>query len=414
MLVLQTAYCLWWAPVVRHARYGYWVYPGDIWGTFRSAQFIGWGDLGGIYSASTALVTFPGILLLFAPVAMLCGALGLTESFPMVLPYPTAWMVLGPYEICISCSAIFACDALAERLGVGRARRALLCVVEGVVLWNVSVFWGHPEDALGIALAVYALVLAFDNRWSGAGWLFGAATATQPLVLLMLPVLLAMAGRQRVVSFVTRASVPALALLATPVIAQFHATAHALLAQPNYPNMDHVTPWTSLAPHLGGSGKGLTVAAGPGRVAAMIFACLLGWRARRWRHNPDLLVVAVALALASRCLTESVMVAYYAWPALAVALVTAAKRRWEWALAAAVAAIVVTVCSDSRLGEWPWWGIVNGGLVLVLLAGMPSRVGGPVPITLNAAGPEPVGRIPRFIEETSTASRTTEYPRVAG
>ena len=41
--------------------------------------------------------------------------------------------------------------------------------------------WGHPEDAVAVGFALYALVFALDGRWTGAGWLFGAALATQPL-----------------------------------------------------------------------------------------------------------------------------------------------------------------------------------------------------------------------------------------
>jgi hypothetical protein len=321
---------------------------------------------------------------------------------------------LGPYETLISCSAIFACDALAERLGVGRARRAWLCVAEAVVLWNVAVMWGHPEDALAVAVAIYALVFALDGRWTGAGWLFGLATATQPLVLLMLPVLLAMVGRKRSVAFLTRAALPAVVLLATPLIAEFHTTTHALIAQPNYPRIDHVTPWTSLAPRLGGSGKGVMVAAGPGRVVAMVLACVLGWRARRWRERPEVLVAAAAAALGLRCLTESVMVAYYAWPVLAIALVVAARRSSMRMSVAVCAAIVVTVCGDTRLGEWAWWGVVNGGLVLVVLAGMPSRVRRGVPITVDAVGTDSLTVLHPFIEERGAVARTTERPRAAG
>src|SRR5579862_8197531 len=79
-LAMGMVYCFLWAPVVRHTHV--WVVPWDIWGAFRSAQFIGWGDLGNIYGAGTGLVTFPGILLLFAPVAVLTGAFGMTASFP--------------------------------------------------------------------------------------------------------------------------------------------------------------------------------------------------------------------------------------------------------------------------------------------------------------------------------------------
>ena len=166
---------------------------------------IGWGALGNVYGAGTRLITFPGIPLLLSPLALITGALGMSESFPFVLAHPSAWLVLGPYEILISSSALFACDALAERLGVPRGRRAALCLAEGAFLFNVSVCWGHPEDALALALALYALVFAFDGRWTGAGWLFGAAVATQPLVLLMLPVLLALAGRSRVTGLLARA-----------------------------------------------------------------------------------------------------------------------------------------------------------------------------------------------------------------
>lgn len=75
--VTGMAYSLLWPPVVRHdvvrysshplfhtalsrylerihpvAHYWYWVTPGDIWGTLRASQTIGWGYLGGhIFSA---------------------------------------------------------------------------------------------------------------------------------------------------------------------------------------------------------------------------------------------------------------------------------------------------------------------------------------------------------------------------
>jgi hypothetical protein len=245
-VVTGMAYSLWWAPVVRH--HSYWLNPGDLWSTYRAAHYVGWGDLGGVYGAGTALVTFPGILLVLAPVAMVTGAIGMSESFPKFLIHPSAWLVLGPYELILGTVALFACDALAERLGVSRGRRAVLCVAEAAVLWNVLVIWGHPEDAVAVGLAIYALVLALNGRWTGAGWLFGAAMATQPLVFLMFPVILALGGRRQMLGFATRSLAPAAALILTPLISQFHATAHALLDQPNYPGIDHPTPWTALAP----------------------------------------------------------------------------------------------------------------------------------------------------------------------
>lgn len=269
-----------------------------------------------------------------------------------------------------------------------------MCVAEGIVLWNISVIWGHPEDAVAVALAIYALVLALDGRWSGAGWLFGAAVATQPVVVLMLPVVLALAGKSRIFPLLMRASLPSVLLLATPLAAEFHATFRALVDQPNFPNIDHRTPWTSFAPRLGGSGERLSVAAGPGRVVAIVLACVTGWAARRWRNRPDMIVLAMAFTLALRCFTESVMVSFYVWPVLAVGLVVVVRAAtWRWVIGIA-AAVVVTVCSDSRLGEWAWWGIVNGGIAVLLWTGNPSRLQRPLPISTSVADVAPVGDRP--------------------
>jgi hypothetical protein len=375
---LGMAYSLFWEPVVRHHQY--WLQSGDLWSTYRTAHYVGWGDLGGVYSAGTALVTFPGILLLLAPVAMLTGALGLSEAFPKFIAHPTAWLALDPYVLLISSVALFACDALAQRLGVSRVRRGVLCVVEAGVLWNLSVIWGHPEDAVAVGLALYALVFALDGRWTGAGWLFGAALATQPLVLLMFPVLVALAGRRQVIGLSVRGVLPAVALVVTPLVSQFQATTHALLDQPNYPHLDHATPWTALAPVLGGKGIYFSVAAGPGRVIALILACCLGWWARRWRERPDLIVWAAATALALRCFTESVMVAFYVWPALAVGLVVAARLGRGRLAAAGAVALFTTVAAQWHLGELPWWAIVTAGIAAVLALGVrpgsqPARAG---------------------------------------
>ena len=59
-------------PVVHHTQI--WIIPGDIWSTFRAAHWVGWGNIGGIYGSDTQLVTFPGIAVLLAPVAMISGA----------------------------------------------------------------------------------------------------------------------------------------------------------------------------------------------------------------------------------------------------------------------------------------------------------------------------------------------------
>lgn len=378
----------------------YWTVPGDIWSEYRSAHYIGWGDFGGVYAAGTGLVTFPGVLFLLAPVAMMTGALGLTESFPYPVPHPTAWLVLGPYEILLSSTALFACDALAERIGVSRRRRFWLCAVEAVALWNVDVVWGHPEDALATALAVFALLSALDDRWRRCGWLFGAAVLTQPLVVLVLPVLVAVGGRRKIAPLALRSVVPTIVLMVLPLVEHFHDTAHAILDQPNFPVVDHVTPWTALAPSLGGRGAGAAVAAGPGRVLAVLLACGLGAYATRWRSRPEMIVVAFACALALRCLTESVMVSFYLWPPLAIGLVASARTGPKHLAFASVVAVGVTVFSDYKPGPWWfWWGIVTLGLLAVIATSLPlaNRRAGKSSKNPSSSGSEMPEPIPKMV-----------------
>ena len=290
---------------------------------------------------------------------------------------PQWFVFVGPYVMVLACSALFACDALAERLQVPRARRAVLSVVEAVVLWPMVVFWGHPEDALSVALLVYALVFALDERFGWAGWLFGAAIAVQPLVIVAFPVLLVLGGRSRVLGFIVRGVVPAAAVTAGPLIANFHATVHDVVSQPALPDLrgNHQTPWTFLAPKLGGKGASTTVGGGPTRVVALVAAAALGWWARRWRQKPEMLVWVAAVALALRSYTESVMTSYYVWPGLALALIVAARgNRLRFGISIALA-IVVTVIAQWRLELFQWWLIDVGGITAVLVvAAWPARL----------------------------------------
>ena len=84
-----------------------------------------------------------------------------------------------------------------------------------------------------------------------------------------------------------------------------------------------------------------------------------------------------AAALATRPAFESVMVAYYLWPVLAVALVTASGS-WPRLVSTSVAAAVITFVSQvSGRGPWIWWASMVAGLGLILfLARVPPRGGG--------------------------------------
>ena len=410
-VVLGLLYCFRWGSVVQHIP-SLWLFPGDLWGTYVSASDAAHGHLGSIYGSGFALQGPPGILVVLAPLGALSGGLHtlflqiLTTNhqlpaYPQVHVAPALvggrpayltnvgyfvvhpqWLLLVlPYALILSCIALFAFDALAERLQVSQPRRTVLCIAEAVLLWNMTVIWGHPEDAIAVALAVYAVVFILDGRFVGAGWLFGAAVAMQPLVLLMLPVLLAMAGRQRILGLVIRSALPSVVLTAPPLIANFHATYRALVDQPYLLILDHQTPWTALAPRLGGHGSTLVVAGGPARLLAIVIAVGLGfWVARYWRERPELVAVACVVALALRCYTESVLVAYYPWAALAVGLVVAARcSHWRFGVAVALA-VATTAAGQQQLSWFTWWAAQMVGLTgLLIVAAQPKPVALPTP-----------------------------------
>jgi hypothetical protein len=309
-------------------------------------------------------------------------AAGISLQVPGVHnPHPAAWLVAGPYQIALSAVALFAADAIAEHLGAARPKRALLAAASATALWSVSVQWGHPEDPVAVGLLLYGILALSQARTSRSAWLTGAAVAVQPLVLIALPVLLAIIEPRRLAGFLARAASPSVVLLAAAAAANWSATVRAVTSQPNWPKVDHPTPWTSLAPHMSHG----AVAAGPGRALAIAVACGCGlalWR--RWRAarhaaswSPETLEEVLwwtAAVLALRSVFESVMVAYYLWPVLAVALI-AAVRSWPRLIATSVAAVTITFASQvSWHGPWAWWAPMVAGLALTLFfARLPLR-----------------------------------------
>jgi len=368
-VVLAWAYMIEWAPLVRHLQY--WTIPGDIWGTYRAAHFVGWGYIGGIYTKGTGLIAYPGIAVVLSPVAMLTSALRLPDSVnPIFLARPKSWLFLGNAVLLLGITTIFAVNRLAIVLAVRSATRALLCVATAVVLWPVIVSWGHPEDCLALTFAIFALVEGRRGQWRNAGWLWGFAVAVQPLVLLMFPPALSAVARGQRIRTCVRAVLPATVLLAFPLVMDWHDTVIALTKQPNFPTVDYPTPWIALAPRL----TPLSVAAGPGRMMAMAFAVVLGALLFRWRPRFDALIWCCAVALCARCIFESVMDPFYLGPPLVMCLVAAAARPGRWRLPLSIVfAVAVTVACTYHRGEWAYWLIMTVLLALTLACGWPGR-----------------------------------------
>jgi len=373
LIVFGMASTTWWGPSM--LRNPGWSLPDDLWATLAAAQRLLHGNLGGLYTPPTRLITFPGAAVILMPLVAVTDAAGLSLQVQNAHNlHPVVWLLAGPYEIALSAVALFAADAIAERLGADRAKRAVLALASAVALWSVSVRWGHPEDAVAVGLLLYAILALSKSGTGRAAWLTGAAVAIQPLVLLAVPIVAAAIEPRRLAGFLARAAAPAAVLLGAAAAANWTATIHAVTSQPNWITIDQTTPWASLAPH---TGTGQSVAAGPARLLAILVACGCAVVAgRRWRAargapswSADILAEVLwwtALALALRSVFEPVMVAYYLWPALAVALIPA-SRSWSRLIPASLAVVVLTLVSQITLhGPWSWWVPMIAGLGLTL------------------------------------------------
>ena len=366
---VSLAFTFLWGPVVRHQ--ALWVVPGDIWSTFRGAHMVAWGNIGGIYSPDYGLLTFPAVVVVLAPVAIVTGHFGLTESIgALTVTHPSAWLWLGPATLLLGASCLVAFDAMAEELGVERRKRILLLGVEAVVVFQVVTIWGHPEDMVAVGLATYALLMGARGRWTSAGWLWGAAIAFQPLVLVLFPLAFATAPRGRRVRLCVRSALPTAALLAAPLATQWAMTTGSMLHQSNRTDLNHPTPWIVFSSHLGPN----LVSAGPGRMIALAAAAGIGGVA--WRLRPSLagLVWMGAVALGLRCFFESVMDPFYLGPPCALILLACAVRPgWYRLTVSTVVMIVATVVSFHHLGEWAYWLPVMTLLAVGLALGWPGR-----------------------------------------
>jgi hypothetical protein len=377
-----------------------WGLPDDLWGTLIGAQRLIHLHLGGLYTTPTQLVSLPGTAIILIPAVAVMNLAGIAVPAPgaPMGHHPASWLIAGPYQVFISAVVLVAADALAERLGATQPKRCLLAAAGATTLWGVTIRWGHPEDAVAVGLLLTAIAALADAKTSRSAWLAGAAVAVQPLVLLALPVLFAVVVPKRWPGFLARAAAPSAVLLAIAAAANWTATVHAVTSQPNSPTIDHSTPWIYLAPHLAGG----QVAAGPARILAIVAACgcglVAGHRVRLaqpatgsrpapsvavpprapsvavpprapsvavpppappaavWR--PEMLQQLLwwtAAALALRSAFEPVMVAYYLWPPLAVALIVASGR-WSRLLPAGITAIVLTFFSQVQWrNPWAWW-----------------------------------------------------------
>jgi hypothetical protein len=370
LVVIGMLSTTWWGPAMDGKTA--WALPDDLWGTLAAAGRLLHLHLGGLYTQPTGLITLPGAAVILVPVAAVADAAGISLAIQSAHnPQPAVWLLAGPYEIALSAVTLFAADAIAEHLGTPWFRRAALTLAEVATLWSVSVRWGHPEDAMAVGLFLYAILALARDRPSRSAWLTGA---TMP--------------PRRLPGFLARAAAPAAVALGAAAAANWDATYAAVTSQPNFPSINHPTPWAALSPRMADG----VIAAGPARILAILVACCCAvvagrrWRAARGAEWDDGTLRDVlwwaAFALALRCAFEPVVVAYYLWPALAVALIVASES-WSRLIPAGIVATVLTFVSQASWhGVWVWWVPMMALLALTLLL---ARV--PLPWPARAMGP---------------------------
>ena len=369
VILTGMAYSLWWAALVRHHGW-YWVVPGDTWATVRAAHWIDWGGFSFVYNAGTGLVTLPGFHVLLAPVVAFSSHLHLSETAPGLPgpPKPTAWLLIGPLFLSCASVPVFAADALARRLGTGVWARRALALGTGAAVWPTIVVWGHPEDVLALGLVMYALVALLNRRLGATGWLLGGALAMQLYALALIPLFVAVVGRRKAAPLLARAAILPGFLLVSVIVPNFHATVHALFDQPNFPKVDHATPWILLAPTLGHG----AVAAGPGRIIGISLAVGVGALGVRYRSDARRIVWLAALVLGLRCLFESVMDPYYVMPVVVLALVVASELpplRFAGAVAGGAG---LTVLTYFRPDMWVYWFEMSGVVSAIIVLTWPA------------------------------------------
>lgn len=391
------AYTLLWAPILLHVNV--WIVPGDIWGTFRDAHMIGWGGEGALYQSDvqtmTGFISFPGMPALLAPVAMVSGALNLTESLPLTLPHPTAWLLLGPVEMIVGASVLLPLDAIAGRLSLPPRRRLTVVWLEAALVWPVVARWGHPEDLIALGLALYALMATQDHLWVRAGVLLGLALVFQPLVVVLVPLALARTPWRHWRVVLPLVLAPALGLLAAPLVHAWHTTVHVLVDQPTFPASNHPTPWIAFSTvlerahwvrgavvssplrglfsvHTASAAVGPVVAGGPARIIPVMLSVVAA--AVVWARPQYNLWLIAAICLALRCIFEPVMTPYYTVPALAMALVVGAASTRLRLAAATLAAAACTYLGYRHAATWSYYLPVTATLVAAVTVGGSSII----------------------------------------
>jgi hypothetical protein len=222
----------------------------------------------------------------------------------------------------------------------------------------------------------------------------------------MIPVAIVLIPVRRWPIVLCEVAVPSAVLLLGPLLREWGPTTKALLQQPNYPQLNHPTPWLALAPKLrpthymssfhfhghtlaNGStiysfvaGKILTgnvVAAGPERDFALVLAIFIGIYLMRRTPSWPQLVWWLGVSLSLRCMFESIIDPFYFFPGIAFILLASFTTTWQKILLTVIFSTACTFVSYWHTGEWTYYLLVCALLLLAICFAIPaaSRVRAP-------------------------------------
>lgn len=353
------AYTVWWMPVVHGVHR--WNVGGDIWLLTQPGRFVAYGAFGYLYSAVGGFYALPLSAILVAPAVRLADHLHLIEGYPFSVAHPTAWLIVGPWEMLAGVPALHAARRLAAGVGLRGRQLPVLQLWLAATVVVPTLYWGHPEDLLALAFLLYSVEAARQGSVSRASLFLGLAVCSKQWSIVAVPFVLLQAppGRRRQVLW-GALGLPAL-LAALPLTVDWTDASRALFA-PKVPLHLPAGHQSLLLPALvavfghHGSilGRVLEVAAAPAVALAL-----------RDRSHP-LQLAGLGLVLLTRLVLEPVVFPYYVGPALAVLVLAVAVRAGRlpgelmwWSTVLAVWCLLA-----SGRPEW-WW----SGVGVILLAG---------------------------------------------
>lgn len=238
-------------------------------------------------------------------------------------------------------AAVAAVGLLLRRRMLALGRPALAATLVAVVaLVNPGTYralhWGHPEELLGGALCVLAILAATRGRTWGAGVLLGLAIATkQWAVIAVVPALLA-APRRRPVLLAVAAAVALACMLPQTIAAPGRFMAMNTSAAAAEPVVTAPNVWYPLSDHNGAKRHFAgTIPPLLGAITHPLIVLIgvpLGWLFWRRRHSarPEDALGLFALLMLLRCVLDPWNIDYYHAPFLLALLSWEALARDGW------------------------------------------------------------------------------------